>query len=142
MMRDRAQLGMAMFLIAEAVFFFLLILAFVYSRAIPNRFGETGWLFTALFLASGLSMWRATANSRWWLCLTIALGVAFLIWQASLHKTTFFILAGIHGLHVLAGLIALVIVPASALRALALYWYFFVAVWLVIFLVVYVRSAA
>src|SRR5271165_5930835 len=98
---------MAMFLIAEAVFFFLLILAFVYFRAIPIRFAQPGWIFTALLLASSVSMWRATSSSRWWRCVTIALGVAFLIWLASLHRTTFFILAAIHGLHVLAGLIAL-----------------------------------
>ena len=33
-MRQKAQLGMAMFLISEAVFFFLLILAFVYFRGL------------------------------------------------------------------------------------------------------------
>jgi heme/copper-type cytochrome/quinol oxidase subunit 3 len=138
----RAQVGVAMFLIAEAVFFFLLILAFVYFGAIPNRFGKPGWIFTALFLASGASMWLATGASGWWRCVTIALGIAFAIWQATLHKTTFFILVGIHGLHVLAGVIALAIVPATALRAMALYWYFFIAVWLAIFLIVYLRGIA
>jgi heme/copper-type cytochrome/quinol oxidase subunit 3 len=133
---------MAMFLIAEAVFFFLLILAFAYFGAMPNRFGKPGWIFTALFLASGASMWLATGASGWWRCVTIALATAFVIWQATVHKTTFFILVGIHGLHVLAGAIALALVPATALRAVALYWYFFLAVWLAIFLIVYFRGAA
>jgi heme/copper-type cytochrome/quinol oxidase subunit 3 len=141
-MPKRSQLGMAMFLISESVFFFLLILAFAYFRAMPHRIASVGWLFTALLLVSGLSMWRATVGSRWWRCVTIALGVAFLVYQVILVRNTYFILAGIHGMHVFAGLIALAIVPATALRTIALYWYFFALVWLVIFLVVYVRSSA
>jgi cytochrome c oxidase subunit III len=138
----RSELGMAMFLIAEFVFFFLLILAFVYFRAIPRGIAPLGWFFTALLLASNFSMWQAPTGSHWWRCVTIALGVAFLIYEAILFGNTFFILAGIHGLHILAGLIALVAVPAPALRAVAFYWYFFAAVWLAIVLVIYVRSVA
>ena len=141
MIRDRAQLGMAMFLIAEAVFFFLLILAFVYFRAIPHGIATVGWLFPALLLASSLSMWRAVTGSRLWLWVTIALGAVFLAGQAMYFGTTFFMLVGIHGLHILAGLIALAIVPSTGLRAMALYWYFFAAVWLVICLVIYVWIA-
>ena len=141
-MSRRAELGMAMFLISEAVFFFLLILAFTYFGAMPHRIAPVGWFFAALLSLSGLSMWRAATGSRLWRCVTIALGVAFLIYQAILVGNTFFILAGIHCLHVLAGLIALAIGPASALRPIALYWYFFVLVWLVIFFVMYVRGLA
>jgi heme/copper-type cytochrome/quinol oxidase subunit 3 len=127
MIRDRSQLGMAMFLISEAVFFFLLILAFRYFAPIPHLLSSRNeWLLTLLLLASVLSMWQG------WRWLTIALGAMFLIGQALFLGITFFILADIHGLHILAGLIALAIVPASGLRAMALYWYFFTAVWLVI----------
>ena len=121
---SRAQLGMAMFLISEAVFFFLLILAFAYFGSMPRRIPPVGWVFAALLLLSSLGMWRAAAGSRLWRCVTIALGVAFLIYESILIGNTFFILAAIHWLHILAGLIALAIVPASALRPLALYWYF------------------
>jgi heme/copper-type cytochrome/quinol oxidase subunit 3 len=131
---------MVMFLLAETVFFFLLILAFAYFGAMPHAISKTEWVLTALLLASNLSMWRAVAGSRLWLWVTIVLGFAFLIGQAVFFGTTFFTLAGIHGLHMLAGLIALAIVPASALRAIALYWYFFVAVWLAIFLLACVRG--
>ena len=156
-MTKRVQLGMAMFLIAEAVFFFLLILAFVYFRAKGNLSLEAGLLDTALLLASSFSMWRAIGGSRWWLAVTIVLGLAFLAGQGSqylrlirdgvtigqgLFGTTFFTLIGAHGLHVLAGLVALAVVPSSALRSLALYWYFFAAVWVVIFLAAYVWGAA
>lgn len=137
----RAQIGMAMFLIAEAVFFFLLILAFVYFRALPHRITPINWLFTMLLLASGLSMWRAAVGSSLWRCVTIALGIAFLIGQFAgpiLFGARYSVLSAIHGLHILAGLIALAMVPMSALRAVALYWYFFALLWVAIFLVTYV----
>lgn len=125
-MTQRAQLGMAMFLISEAVFFFLLILAFAYFRAIPAVHSTAGWLLTACLVAASLTVWRA------WRWVTVALGVAFLI---GLFWTTSSVLTGLHGLHILAGIVALALVPASALRTMALYWYFFTAVWLAIFLV-------
>jgi heme/copper-type cytochrome/quinol oxidase subunit 3 len=133
---------MALFLMAETVFFFLLILAFAYFRAMPPGISPLGWFFTALLLVSTISMWRAAAESRLWLWVTIALGVAFLAGQSIFFGTTFFTLAGVHGLHILAGLIALVAAPAAALKVVALYWYFFVFLWLVIVLVMYARSAA
>ncbi|MGA2883022.1 MAG: hypothetical protein ABSG13_29090 [Bryobacteraceae bacterium] len=142
MTNRRAQLGMTMFLTAEAVFFFLLVLAFAYFREIPALIAPRVWLCTVLLLASTLSMWRGTAGSGLWLWVTIAIGVAFLLDQAVFFGTTFFILAGIHGLHLLAGLIALAMGPISALRAIALYWYFFTAVWLAIVLVAYFWGAA
>jgi heme/copper-type cytochrome/quinol oxidase subunit 3 len=159
-MRQRAQLGMAMFLLAEAVFFFLLILAFLYFRGLTpppvQRIGATS-VYTALLLASSFSVWRAASGSRLWLVSTIVLGAAFLIGQGTeylrmihdgvtisqgLFGTTFFTLAGMHGLHILIGLIALAVVPSAAIRTLALYWCFFAAVWLAIFLVAYVWGVA
>jgi heme/copper-type cytochrome/quinol oxidase subunit 3 len=138
----RAELGMELFLIAETVFFFLLILAFAYFRAMPRGIAPLGWLFTALLLASTVSMWRAAAESRLWLWVTIALGAAFLAGQSVFFGTTFFTLAGIHGLHILAGLIALAVVPSAAIKVVALYWYFLVVLWLAIVVVMYARSAA
>jgi heme/copper-type cytochrome/quinol oxidase subunit 3 len=155
----RSQLGMAMFLLSEAVFFFLLILAFVYFRAAGagNLNLEAGALDTAGLLASVFSMRRATAGDRRWLAITMGLGAVFLVGQGiqylqlirdgvtisqGLFGTTFFTLAGAHGLHVLIGLVALAMVPSTAMRTMALYWYFFAGVWLVIFLVAYVWSAA
>jgi heme/copper-type cytochrome/quinol oxidase subunit 3 len=158
-MTQRGQLGMAMFLLSEAVFFFLLILAFVYFRSAGagNLNLEAGAIDTALLLASAFSMWRATVGSRAWLPITVFLGAVFLVGQGiqylhlirdgvtisqGLFGTTFFTLAGAHGLHVLIGLVALAIVPSTAIRTMALYWYFFAGVWLAIFLVAYVWSAA
>lgn len=154
-------MGMGMFLIAEAVFFFLLILAFVYFRtAGAGKLNLGAGAFdTGCLLASSFTMWRAvsTAGSRLWLAITIGFGALFLAAEGSqclrlirdgvtmrtgLFGTTFFTLTGVHGLHVLAGLVALAVVPATAMRTVALYWYFFAAVWLAIFLVAYVWGAA
>lgn len=158
MIKTRVELGMAMFLIAEAVFFFLLLLAFVYLRGSnPHLPAQLPAIYTGLLLASIFTMWRAAAGSRLWLTVTIVLGVAFLIGQGAgyvgllrdnatirqgLFGTTFFTLTGIHELHILIGLLALVLVPPTALRAVALYWYFFAAVGLATFLTIYIRSAA
>jgi heme/copper-type cytochrome/quinol oxidase subunit 3 len=125
-MTQRTQLGMAMFLISEAVFFFLLIVACVYIRALPIFFDASGLALTALLLASSLCVWRG------WRWAALALGAVFVV---LLVGTKFSLLTAVHGLFVTAGLIAIAVVPVSALRTLALYWYFFTAVWLVIFLV-------
>ncbi len=97
---------------------------------------------------------------------TIVLGIAFLSgtgyeWYGliedhqltisrNLFGTTFYTLVGFHGLHVTAGVVALSIVLGLALRhklgerhnlgvkLVAWYWHFVDAVWIVVFLVVYV----
>lgn len=125
-MSKRAQLGMVMLLISAAVFFFLLILACVYLRALPVFFDASGWVLTALLLASSLCLWRR------WRWAALALGAAFI---AGLIRTRFSMLTAVHGLFILVGMIALAVVPASSLRNTALYWYFFTAVWLAIFLI-------
>jgi cytochrome c oxidase subunit 3 len=100
-----------------------------------------------------------------WL-LTIALGAAFLAGTASewrrliydegltirtnLFGTTYYSLVGLHAFHVTVGLLALSVVSLFALLGhvgqehaepvdvLSLYWHFVDAVWVVVFLVVYV----
>jgi heme/copper-type cytochrome/quinol oxidase subunit 3 len=133
-------------------------------------------LFTILLLASSLTFWRAerahaaghNLRSLVWLGLTIALGIGFLAGQASeyarllhsgvvfetnLFTTTFFTLTGFHGMHVMAGLLALAILFAlsirgalsgrmgEGLRAVGYYWHFVDVVWIAVFTVVYVRAA-
>ena len=173
-MRQQIRLGMAMFLISEAVFFFLLVAAFVYFRAgslaaanANLRLGAAG-LFTVCLLASSFTMWRAVVTGvRSWLIGTAALGALFLIGQGTeysrlighkvtisqgLFGTTFFTLTGMHGLHVLAGIVTLCVLlllapghqgeerESGLLDAVAMYWYFVDAVWIVIFAVVYLGS--
>ena len=124
-MTKRAQLGMAMLLISMAVFFFLMILACWRFGEKPQSISRLGLLFTALLLVSSFTMWRG------WRWVTVALGAAFF---ASLIAAVS-VLNAVLGLFVLAGVIALAIVPASALRTMALYWHFLTAVWLVILLI-------
>jgi cytochrome c oxidase subunit III len=103
--------------------------------------------------------------ARWWAA-TIALGGAFVYGTATewrrlifdsgltistnLFGTTYYALVGLHGVHVIAGLIGLSVVMVFALlggvqrqhaeRAdvLSLYWHFVDIVWVVVFTVVYV----
>jgi cytochrome c oxidase subunit 3/cytochrome o ubiquinol oxidase subunit 3 len=103
--------------------------------------------------------------ARWWLA-TLALGAVFLggtavEWhrliyvdgltlQSNLFGTTYFSLVGLHAFHVTAGLAGLTIgsllalfgcvtpVHASRGDVFSLYWHFVDAVWVVVFLVVYV----
>jgi len=131
--RKRLELGMYMFLIAEAVFFFLLILAFRYLAATPSLSSRNGWILTALLAAGSVSIWRR------WRWATVALGAAFVIAVVVLGAP---LLVMIHALHILAGLIAVAIIPASAFRVMALYWHFFTAVWIAIFLIVYSGGVA
>lgn len=101
----------------------------------------------------------------WWGS-TILLGVIFLFGTASewhrliyrdgltistnLFGTTYYSLVGLHGFHVVAGLLCLITVMAFALMGtvtsrhaprayvLSLYWHFVDVVWVVVFTVVYV----
>jgi len=164
-MRQRAHFGMALFLLSEAVLFFMLIAAFVYFRqatlpaAMANLNPKVTAVYTACLLASSFTLWRATASgSATWTSATLGLGTIFLLGQGNeyfrlfrqnvtisqgLFGSTFFTLTGLHGLHVLIGLLMLIlIVPAGSAQttrggAVALYWHFVDAVWIVIFSVVY-----
>ncbi len=99
---------------------------------------------------------------------TIALGIAFLCGTAyewhdlivhkhltisrNLFGTTYYTLVGFHGLHVTAGVIAMLIVLGLAVgrkesefnhapvQLVSWYWHFVDAVWVVVFLVVYVAG--
>ena len=100
-----------------------------------------------------------------WLGATLALGVAFLalqivvwrsVWQSGLHVDTslygsvFYALTVFHGLHVVAGLGVLAWLLHSARRGVftaartapvrlgAMFWHFVDAVWVILFLTVYV----
>jgi cytochrome c oxidase subunit 3/cytochrome o ubiquinol oxidase subunit 3 len=104
---------------------------------------------------------------RWWL-LTMMLGAVFLggtlgEWyrliyvdgltiQTNLFGTTYYSLVGLHAFHVTVGLVALAfasilallgyVTPLDASRSdvFSLYWHFVDAVWVVVFLVVYVAG--
>lgn len=103
---------------------------------------------------------------RIWLLATIALGAVFIGGQVSeyLHLfheglfatsssygTAFFSLTGVHGLHVVAGLVALSAIlglsftgfirkeRASGVEGAFIYWHFVDAIWIIVFSVIYLR---
>lgn len=109
-----------------------------------HRGGLVGWLLVTI----GLGLGFLVAQGQEWLRL-IQAGVTI---SRDLFGTTFFTLTGFHGLHVFMGLIALMIVcvlalagdvsgrRTAAMEAVALYWHFVDAVWVVVFSVVYLGA--
>jgi heme/copper-type cytochrome/quinol oxidase subunit 3 len=97
--RSPARLASACFIVSEAMFFLLLVSAYiVFNRKTEGgssasrvlEVGRTGF-FTILLLASSVTLWRAERALRGgdrlrflrWLGFTLALGAIFLINQAS-----------------------------------------------------------
>jgi heme/copper-type cytochrome/quinol oxidase subunit 3 len=107
---------------------------------------------------------EGSSGLRRWLVATAALGTTFLIVQGSewisllrfglgastsIYGATFYTLIGCHALHVFAGLVAVlattwlassdieVSLRSRRLQACQLYWFFVVAVWPVLYLLVY-----
>jgi cytochrome c oxidase subunit 3 len=131
-------------------------------------------LNTLLLLSSGVTVtlahWNLIANNRGklllWLGLTVVLGLSFLACQATeyahayselnlklstgAYGSTFFMLTGFHGLHVLMGIVFLNVVYGAVmrgrvthdqqfpLRAASWYWHFVDAIWVCVFTLVYV----
>jgi cytochrome c oxidase subunit I len=176
---EKNQAGVIALIISETAFFAVLILAYLYYNATPRpgpgaadlNLLKTGCFSLCLF-ASSFTLWRAEVGERQgrhramarWLAVTILLGGVFIVGQgleyaglfqsgvrvgSNLFATNFFTLTGFHGLHVCAGLIALLIVlglalagdgrrgRSPALKAVGLYWHFVDAIWVLVFSVVY-----
>jgi cytochrome c oxidase subunit 3 len=131
------------------------------------------WLSSGLILASTwtLEIARSALERRnsvryaRWLAVTVAMGACFLGSQVfalrelasqgiylrnNPHSSLFYVLTGAHGLHLLGGIVALVILLVTAARrpevvlfdfkrqqsrtaAAALYWHFLAAIWLCLF---------
>jgi cytochrome c oxidase subunit 3/cytochrome o ubiquinol oxidase subunit 3 len=165
---------------AEAAIFSIFVVAYLFyigkslTGPMPKDVLSVPIFYTICLLSSSLTIHLAVSSLRrkgvggfavWWFA-TIALGTAFMYGTATewhrliyhdgltistnLFGTTYYSLVGLHGFHVVVGLIALSIVMALALlgnvRAehaervdvLSLYWHFVDAVWVVVFTVVYV----
>ena len=123
---------------------------------------------------NGLPYYNQTVSSQWplvrrlilWMQVTVALGVFFLGCQAveyylspftfqdTVFGGTFYILTGLHGLHVLVGATFLLVCLWRASRlhftmwkqvgfkAAVWYWHFVDVVWIFLFLVVYIWSGS
>jgi cytochrome c oxidase subunit III len=176
----RGKVAMAGLIVAESAIFTIFVVAYLFylgksvSGPTPREVLETPIFYTICLLSSSLTIHLAAkslARDRvgafvgLWL-LTIALGGLFLYgtgqeWHRLIYEhgltistnlfgTTYYSLVGLHGFHVTAGLLMLLIVAIFALagrvrveqsrrvEVLAMYWHFVDAVWVVVFTVVYV----
>jgi cytochrome c oxidase subunit III len=122
---------------------------------------------TIHFAVKLLRRGKVTSFALWWF-LTIVLGAVFLAgtaleWrhliydkgltiQTNLFGTTYYSLVGLHAFHVTVGLLALATVSiftllgyvrqeqAERAEVLSMYWHFVDAVWIVVFIVVYIAG--
>jgi cytochrome c oxidase subunit 3 len=171
-------LGMLIFVATEIMFFSGLISAFVIGKS--NAVG--GWpppgqprlpveetaVNTAALLASGVALYvanrafrSASATTRRWLFVSIALGGFFVVFQGAewvaliregLTVTSsqlggfFYLIVGAHALHVVAGFIVLLYtyqrlshgdLDRFAFWPAQIFWYFVVGVWPILYWQVY-----
>lgn len=174
--RDLSWWGMCLFIATEATLFAYLIGAYFYVGGLTPTWPPltpdiklTGINTIILVVSSGSAILadRAVRRgnigvTRAWLIVTIVLGGIFLTLQMheyltlDFHAQTdaygsfFYLITGLHGAHVAAGLLMLlyVLVRAfaghfdavrnSAVRNAILYWHFVDVVWLVVFTTLYV----
>lgn len=120
---------------------------------------------TIVFAVRALRAGRVQTFALWWL-VTLLLGLEFIIgtgreWHTLIYQhgltirtnlfgTTYYALVGLHATHVLLGLLAMTLVMLLAVlgyvkerhaertEVLSWYWHFVDAVWVVVFLTVYV----
>jgi cytochrome c oxidase subunit 3 len=176
----KGKVGMACLIIAESAIFTIFVVAYLFylgkslSGPTPREVLETPIFFTICLLSSSITIHfasRALEHGKrgaflgLWL-LTIVLGGLFLFgtgqeWHRLIYEhdltistnlfgTTYYSLVGLHGTHVIVGLILLTIVllfglaghvgPEQSARVgvLSMYWHFVDGVWVVVFTVVYI----
>ena len=178
----RGRVGIFGLIAAEAAIFTIFVVAYLFyvgkslTGPMPKDVLSVPIFYTICLLSSSLTIHLAVKALRrgnvrvfgdWWL-VTIALGAAFIYGTAmewhrlifhdgltistNLFGTTYYSLVGLHGLHVVVGLLALSMVMvftlvgnvrsehAERVDVLSLYWHFVDAVWVVVFTVVYVAG--
>ena len=175
--RSRGTHGMLWFIVTEATLFVMLFFSYFYLRHFATHWmPEPPKLTPALSMLAVLLSSSAVlhfgelsvrkgheATARLAIVLTIALGLAFLAIQASEYSeelrhvrptddaygSMFYVITGIHGLHVVLGLLMLSFVlvlprigandrpPHHPLKNAALYWHFVDVVWIVIVAILY-----
>jgi cytochrome c oxidase subunit 3/cytochrome o ubiquinol oxidase subunit 3 len=176
----RGHVGMFALIAGETAIFVIFVVAYIFyigksvTGPTPAEALEVPIFFTICLLSSSLTIHFAVKAlrqadvrrfSRWWLA-TVALGAAFLFgtareWQRLIYEvgltistnlfgTTYYSLVGLHGFHVVVGLLLLSAVMAFTwlgsvrhehtyrIDVLSLYWHFVDAVWVVVFTVVYI----
>ncbi len=168
------HLGMWLAIVCVAILFLALSVLYIFNRAgrAAIAMPPVLWISSALILLSSLTMEVARRNLRrrreehfrTWIGVTVILGLGFLVAQllgwASLRDAGFYInrnlrsgfayiFTGLHGLHLLGGLGALLYVAArrpetwTVLRrrisvdVTAIYWHFLDGLWLYLLALVF-----
>ena len=173
------RVGMFSLIAAEACIFVIFIVAYLFYLGKSVTGPTPAILHPPIFLSvcllsssatmelavRGLKRTGARGFIGWWL-LTFALGATFLAgtgleWRhliqdegltisTNLFGTTFYSLVGLHGFHIIVGLLLMAVTAGFAFRGLltrqsapkvevlGLYWHFVDVVWVVVFTVVYV----
>lgn len=177
---SRGRVAMFCLIGAEAAIFTIFVVAYLFYVGKdtvgphPKDVLDAPIFYSICLLSSSLTIHQAVKGLRngrsgsfgaWWLA-TIVLGATFLFgtfkeWHrliyhdgltinTNLFGTTYYSLVGLHGFHVVVGLICLVTVMtftflgdvtqehAARVDVLSLYWHFVDAVWVVVFTVVYI----
>ena len=176
---DRGRVAMLSLIAAEAAIFTIFVVAYLFyvgkslTGPTPKDVLSVPVLYTICLLSSSLTIHLAATSLRrgsilsfglLWVA-TITLGAAFLYGTAiewyrliyqegftistNLFGTTYYSLVGLHGFHVVVGLLSLSTVMvftllgsvrskhAERIDVLSLYWHFVDVVWIVVFTVVY-----
>ena len=166
-------IGVMIWLGSEVMFFSGLFAAFFTIRSEHTVWPPPGThldtiraaIFTAVLVSSSFTMQKAVfeeehynrRSARLWVVATLFLGVAFVSNQATewlflptrpgtnAYGSLFFIMTGLHGLHVFLGLVAMIFLlgrmkgPAgdpgelSVFQAVSYYWHFVDVVWIGLF---------
>ncbi len=177
---SRGHVGMFSLIAAESSIFIIFVVAYIFyigksiAGPMPRDVLRVPIFYTICLLSSSLTIHFAVRALRqgntgrfaaWWFG-TIALGAAFLYGTATewhrliyhdgltiktnLFGTTYYSLVGLHGFHVVVGLLLLSTVMAFTflgslkqehtyrVDVLSYYWHFVDAVWVVVFTVVYI----
>jgi len=177
---SRGHVAMFALIVAESAIFVIFVVAYLFylgkslTGPTPKEVLEAPIFYSICLLSSSITIHLAVKALRagnvgsfraWWFG-TIVLGAAFLYgtaheWHRLIYKdgltittnlfgTTYYSLVGLHGFHVIVGLICLSTVMAFALLGdvqqehtyrvdvLSLYWHFVDVVWIVVFSVVYI----
>ncbi len=176
---DHRVFGVIVFLIAEAMIFVGLFTAYLTFRAVAPTWPPEGTpelelllpgINTIILISSSFVIHNADSaikkndvkGLRTWFGITALMGIVFLAGQlyeyfhlefglkTNLFASTFYVLTGFHGLHVLFGLVLILAVlwrsriaghysntSHFGVEAAELYWHFVDVVWIVLFILLY-----
>jgi len=174
---DSNRLGLWLFIISDAFVFGGLLVSrfYLFAGERPELNQWLGFVVTLILLTSSFFMYRADTNISYGnvkgftrnILITIILGILFLVGVVGLEWPTapfsvgenamssiFFIMTGMHALHVLSGVIFLTIVYRNGksglysrerhfpVEAAAIYWHFVDVVWVFFYPALYLMGRA